>query len=63
MKRLVIRWKTDNTADLIFIARAVRALQESGRAFTELHYGEPATKRVTIHQTKAGYSLTVEAIP
>lgn len=63
MKRLVIRWKTDDVSDLIFVSRAVRALQESGRAYTELQYGDPATKRVTIHRTKAGFSLTVEAMP
>ena len=62
MKRLVIRWKTDDAADLIFISRAVRALEDSGRAFTELEYGDPATKRVVIHRTKAGYSLALEDI-
>lgn len=63
MRRVSIRWKTDDPADLIFACRAVTLLEKSGRAFTELEYGDPAAKRVTIHKTKAGYSLTIERMP
>lgn len=60
MKRIVIRWHTDEVADLIFVTRAVRSLEESGRSYNELQYGDPATKRVTVHRTKAGYAVEIE---
>lgn len=60
--RIVVRLNTNDTADLILAARAVRLLEESGRAFTEVEYGDPVIKRAFVHKTKAGFLVVIEGV-
>lgn len=62
-KRITIKWRTNDPADLIFAERAVKYM-EANPTWTNswLLYGEPPKVRVPIRRTSTGYSMVVEAI-